>query len=120
MNTITSPSSVPAKGQRGELGDRPGRAGGREEAGDPVLAVPGPDHGAGTMAAPADQPASPVTRSEMAGTSPEPDAWYSRLAAWTSCPALMIVLLPCTSRSSPESGHGRRVADELLDGADAA
>src|SRR5215472_17167011 len=89
MNTMTSPSSLPAK------------ASGVNSVTGPVLPTPakksatsslpclGPYHGADSIAASVDQSTSSVTRSRMAWTSPLPNAWYSCLAVWMFCSMLM-------------------------------
>src|SRR4029077_6890269 len=74
----------------------------------------GPYHGADTIAASVDQSTSSVTRFRMAWTSPRPSASYI-------CRAGSMFSWVLISRSSgPEGGHGRGLADELLDGAHAS
>src|ERR1700678_567372 len=128
MNTMTSPSSLLAK------------ASGMNSVTGPVLPMPskkpasspfpclGPYHGADSMAASVDQSTSSVTRSRTAWTSPRPNASYICLVVPMFCSALMfcsaallmLCSLGCRAGSGPERGHGRAVADELVDAAHAA
>src|ERR1700728_4349338 len=80
----------------------------------PSLPCLGPYHGADGIAASVDQSTSSVTRSRMAWMAPRPSDSYICLAVSMFCSVLI-------ARSScPEGSHGRRLADELLDGAHAA
>src|ERR1700733_10947914 len=112
MNTMTSPSSLPAK------------ASGVNSVTGPVLPMAsrklatssfpclGPYHGADGIAASVDQSTSSVTRSRIAWTSPLPNAAYICLAI-----SMFSLVLIALLSSGPEGGHGRRLSDVLLDGA---
>src|SRR5579862_6022387 len=120
MNTMTSPSSLLAKASGVNSVTGPAWPMASKKLATSALPCRGPYQGADGIAASVDQSMSSVTRSSMAWTSPRPNAWYIILAVSRFCPVLMFCSSPVPGGSGPERGHGRRVADELVDAADPA
>src|ERR1700752_4303906 len=120
MKTMTSPSSLLAKASGVNSVTGPVFPIAAKKPATASLPWRGPYHGADSIAASVDQSMSSVTRSRMAWTSPAPNAWYISLAVSRFCPVLMFCSSPVPGGSGPERGHGRRVADELVDAADPA